>query len=93
MSSKFGSVKGAGHIVTTVQAEFEVGSVAEEHTPGRLGLVLCIRMVDHVGDEFLQAQLVKELPKVPIVEVVARGDNLGDDALAILDGDHGGVLL
>ena len=93
MSSKFGSVEGSGHNVSTVQAEVGVRNVAEEHTPGRVSLVLCIRMVDHVRDEFLQGQLVKQLPKIPVVEGVGGGDNLGDDALAILDGDRGGVLL
>ena len=93
MSSKFGSVKGAGHIVTTIQAEFGVRNVAEEHTPGGVSLVLFIGMVDQVRDEFLQGRLVKELPKVPVVEGVGRGDNLGDNALAVLDGDRAGVLL
>ena len=58
-----------------------------------MSLVGVIWMVDQVGNEFLQGQLVKELPKVPVVECVGGGDNLGDDALAVLDGDRGGVLL
>ena len=58
-----------------------------------MSLVGVIWMVDQVGDEFLQGHLVKELPKVPVVEGAGFGDNLGDDALAVLDGDRGGVLL